>query len=619
MRRKACTMICLLLFLFALFPKQAEAVEAYTIENLNITIQVQEDGKLFVSEEYDLNFNYYRSSFVRSITSTYHIPMTTTQGIVYQDYYFPVSDIQGDRLLSVARNEEGSIVTMGEKGNQLNGKQTFSISYTVQTSDLNMADHTQMLYWTLVTNLDAKVEHLHYEIEMPKAFDPQEVYANTGKYGDVKNTLSMQVNGNLISGDLLQPLENNEMATIKINLPKDYFQFPQALNGNLIASIFSLLLMCVVGLVFWRFGRDQEVFVDVQTEVPKDISSTEIGYIMERFAHDDDLLSLFIDWGNRGFLMIHDHGETFELEKLREMNDLNAKPFERELFDSIFQNNNMVNQDELREARVAFSLEKSKHLLERSFTKKNRRQVYTDSSLFLQGCMVIVTLLPSFVYVWLMTYARFELWELSVRSMVPTLLLGLDLIGWVYLIRHRFTLEAKQFYLRIAVLVIIAFILLTFNSVTLYLYGIKKFALVIYLVITFALFFCMLYMDKRTQKGNEWKSQILGIREFIETVEQPQLLKFNSRNPKLFQEMLPYAYVLGLADIWAKKFEHLEVEQPQWYDGMQEYDHFNTFLFWHTFHYCFYYMKQNTLYRPPIKQAGFLHFSLRRLLPKRKK
>lgn len=619
MQKKGCMIACLLALLLCLFPRTANAVEAYTVENLDITIQVQEDGKLLVFEEYDLNFNYYRSSFTRNITSTYHIPVTTTQGIVYRDYYFPVRDIQGDRLLSVERNEDGSIVTMGEEGTQLTGRQKFSISYTVQTSDLQMPDQSQMLYWTLVTNLDTRVNHLHYEIEMPKAFDPQEVYTNTGKYGDVKNTLSMQVNGNIISGDLLQPLENNEMATIKVNLPNSYFTFPQPVDVNFTASLGSLILLVIVGLIFWRFGRDQEVFVDVQDEVPKDISSSEIGYIMNRFASDSDLLSLFIDWGNRGFLLIHDHGESFELEKLREMNDLNAKSYERELFDSIFQNGSIVNQDELREARVAFSLERSKHLLERSFNKKNGRQVYTDSSIFLQSLMALITLLPSLLFVWSMTYARFELWELSLRNLIPSLLLGFDLAGWVYLVRHRFTLEAKQFFARMSVLIIVACILLAINSVTLYLYGIAMWALVIYLFVTIVLFFCMLYMDKRTRKGNEWKAEILGIREFIETVEPEQLRERFQENPKLFTELLPFAYVLGLADIWAKKFERLSVEQPEWYDGMQEYDHFDTFLFWHTFHYCFYYMERNTLYRPPIKEVGFFHFSLRSILPKRKK
>lgn len=619
MRKRGLAIVCLLTLLLCLFAKNTRAVEAYTVENLDIHIQVQEDGKLLVVEEYDLNFNYYRSTFVRNITSTYHIPVTSAQGVVYQDYYFPVHDISGDRLLSVERNEDGSIVTMGEKGVQLNGRQRFTISYTVSTGDLSMPDQSQMLYWTLVTNLDTSVKQLHYEIEMPKPFDPQEVYTNTGKYGDVKNTLSMQVNGNVISGDLLAPLGNNEMATIKVNLPKTYFTFPQPLDVNLVASSACVVLLVVVLLIFWHFGRDQEVFVDVYDEAPKEINSSEIGYIMNRFASDSDLLSLFIDWGNRGFLLIHDHGESFELEKLREMNDLNAKPYERVLFDSIFQNGNLVNQNELREARIAFSLEKSKHLLERSFTKRNGRQVYTDASIFLQSLMALITLLPSLFFVGMMTYARFELWELSLHALIPTLLLGIDLAGWVYLVRHRFTLEERSFFVGMGVLIIIACILLAFNALTLQMFDIQTWALVVYLFVTIVLFFCMLYMDKRTRKGNEWKAQVLGVREFIETVESAQLTKLSTANPKLFWELLPFAYVLGLADIWAKKFERISVEAPGWYDGMKEYDHFDTFLFWHTFHYCFYYMERNTLYRPPIKEAGFFHLSLRSMLPKRKK
>ena len=70
-------------------------------------------------------------------------------------------------------------------------------------------------------------------------------------------------------------------------------------------------------LVFWRFGRDREVFVDVRSEPPKDLGSAEIGYVMNRYASDRDLMSLFIDWGSRGFIRIRDCGEHFELEKLR--------------------------------------------------------------------------------------------------------------------------------------------------------------------------------------------------------------------------------------------------------------------------------------------------------------
>lgn len=70
MRRKFYIVSFVFVLLLSMFPYTASAKEAYTIENLNITIRVQEDGKLLVQEDYDLNFNYYRSTFVRNITST---------------------------------------------------------------------------------------------------------------------------------------------------------------------------------------------------------------------------------------------------------------------------------------------------------------------------------------------------------------------------------------------------------------------------------------------------------------------------------------------------------------------------------------------------------------------
>lgn len=616
MKRFIASCIVLVALFTSMFSVSLGAREAYTVENLDITIHVQEDGRLLVREDYDLNFNYYRSSFVRTITPTCHVPIQTEEGVVYQDYYFPITDIQCDRLLSITQNQDSLSVTMGDRDQTLTGRQSFTVSYTVQTTDLHLPEGTQMLYWTFVTSMDTTVEHLHYEIHMPKAFDPQEVFTSTGKYGDVKNTLSTQVSGNVISGDLSQPLQDNELATIKVNLPNTYFTFPQPLDVSLCASVLSGVLLLAVLLVFWRFGRDREVFVDVRSEPPKDLGSAEIGYVMNRYASDRDLMSLFIDWGSRGFIRIRDCGEHFELEKLREMNDNNAKAYERELFDTVFQSGDAVSETALREGRVAFSIERAKRMLERSFTHVRKRHVYTNSSLILQGLMVILTLVPSVIFIWLATFETYYLWQFSLRHLIVTFLLGIDLAGWVVLIRHRYILSERAFFARMAVAITVGCVLLSLNAVILFLFGAESWAIILYLIVTIVLFFCMLYMDKRTRQGDEWQAQILGLREFIESIEPAQLKQLQADDPGLFERLLPYAYVLDLADIWAKKFKGIEVQKPSWYEGMEEYDHFDAFLFWHTFQYCFYYMRQNAVYRPPIRDARFLPFS-GRILPKR--
>ena len=53
------------------------------------------------------------------------------------------------------------------------------------------------------------------------------------------------------------------------------------------------------------------------------------------------------------------------------------------------------------------------------------------------------------------------------------------------------------------------------------------------------------------------------------------------QDPKYFYSILPYAYVFGLSDKWAKKFKSIAVEPPNWFYGSDYYGAgiFNTVVF----------------------------------------
>ena len=55
MKRFIAACIMAVLLLMGMSGVSLNASEAYTVENLDITIHVQEDGRLLVSEAYDLN------------------------------------------------------------------------------------------------------------------------------------------------------------------------------------------------------------------------------------------------------------------------------------------------------------------------------------------------------------------------------------------------------------------------------------------------------------------------------------------------------------------------------------------------------------------------------------
>ena len=89
------------------------------------------------------------------------------------------------------------------------------------------------------------------------------------------------------------------------------------------------------------------------------------------------------------------------------------------------------------------------------------------------------------------------------------------------------------------------------------------------------------YMPAKTRLGSSAYMHILGFREFMERAEKDQLIRMKDQN--LFSIFFPYALALNVADNWAKAFEDIYQEPPDWYvspGGMQT---FNPAGFTHSF------------------------------------
>jgi hypothetical protein len=72
-------------------------------------------------------------------------------------------------------------------------------------------------------------------------------------------------------------------------------------------------------------------------------------------------------------------------------------------------------------------------------------------------------------------------------------------------------------------------------------------------------------MPRKTVKGARALWHIIGFREFIQRVEKDRLERMLREDPNLFDRVLPYALVFGIADEWAAKFEGLLQKPPDWY------------------------------------------------------
>jgi len=70
-------------------------------------------------------------------------------------------------------------------------------------------------------------------------------------------------------------------------------------------------------------------------------------------------------------------------------------------------------------------------------------------------------------------------------------------------------------------------------------------------------------MPAKTRSGSAAYMSILGFEEFLNRAEKDQLIRMKDEN--LFSKFFPYALALNVADNWARAFEGIYQQPPDWY------------------------------------------------------
>lgn len=63
-------------------------------------------------------------------------------------------------------------------------------------------------------------------------------------------------------------------------------------------------------------------------------------------------------------------------------------------------------------------------------------------------------------------------------------------------------------------------------------------------------------------------NNIEGFKKFLETARQEEIERLANEKPGYCFDILPYAFVLGIASVWIKKIETIfNLQEPSWYMG----------------------------------------------------
>ena len=549
---------------------EAYAREGFEINKHTVEMDVHEDGTILVTETMDVVFT---SSTLHgiyvNIPKKYNMKWELNGQTYYKEYVFPVRKVKvlSDHNYEKEDFEEGVQIKIGDPDSFANTYETYKWQYEIVTRDLDL-DNRQMLFMNIVSGKWDTVTHsVDFLINMPKEFNRSKLLFDSpvGVTSESKDALSIVVTGKTISGSYNADLQPGDAITVQLSLDDNYFEFVSNDKYGLSAMIISGIFTIIMATVFFLFGKDDPLVESVEFHAPSGMTSAEVGVIIDGIANDGDVVSLILDWGRRGLINIVDEEESLTLVKKADL-EPTARSYERVMFDKLFSNGNEVDIESLSEVFYT-TIHRVEKMLDKHFDS-NKRRLFTRRSVALQSAMTILSFIPIGVASFMLYYNYYYDLPLSF------IWVAIDAITIVAFSSIMVYLDSKRYmhkwytktllYVLSLVLFTIPVIILVFITVRTHTSIWFSFVCILFNIVVIVI---TRFMKKRTDYGNQVLGQVIGLRNFIIVAEEDRLQELVDENPYYFYDILPFAYALGLTDVWNDHFKKLTIQPCEWYSS----------------------------------------------------
>lgn len=540
--------------------------EGFYITGYDVNAVISEDNVYDVTETIGVHYTEKKHGIIRVIPVNTEMKRIGRESTKVSSRVWDVSVAGYD--YSVEYDSKEVDIKIGSADRYVSGDKTYVIKYKIGFGDDGLPEVDEVYYNIIGVDWPCTIDDVTFSVTLPKEFDSSKLGFSTGAYSKIgydERLLDIGVSGNTITGRFSGRLGAYEGITMRLELPQGYFKVPDPKMADWILMGLMGAVALISILLMLAYGRDKKPVVTVEFYPPEDMTPSEVGYIIDGSVDDRDIVSLIIYWADKGYLSIADKGRNvFELTKLKEPGP-EAKPFEKTMFDGLFRKGGRVDTNDLRYS-FYHTYNVTKTMVQMSFESQERR-IFTKSSTRLMPFISFLTSLPFMMAIVLSIYRGadvefiFALF-LGVMFGIGLLLPTFMLIGLL----RRWRGESKRAGKLIWRLILWAFLTggaMIISADKAY-EPLLPWAALASTVITGI---CAVFIRKRTDKGIEWLGKIYGLRNFITAAEKDRINLLVQDNPSYFYRILPFAYVLGVTDKWAKNFESITVSPPEWYYG----------------------------------------------------
>ncbi len=512
----------LLLALFLLATACPPYVDARSliIESFDADIAINPDGTVEVTETIRPRFIGTWNGIYRTIPIEYRTP----QGLNYTLFLDlqAITDDAGTPLRYEQSRERHYRKFKIWVPGATNATRTVILRYQAQNGLKFFEEHDE-LYWNVTGDeWQAPIRAASARIELPSGVTGLRAAAFTGVYGSREQAASVETGGSEVTVRMLRRLNFREGLTVAVGWdpgvvrrPGPLARFALFLRSNWMFCI-PLAIFVVMLWPWYTRGRDpRRRPISPQYEPPEGLTPAELGTLVDNSPDMRDITATLVDLAVRGYLQIQEHEEK-KLLGLRTTREYlfslgksvpawkDLQPHERALLESLFAGG-------ARDSVESTELENTFYarlpgIRDRIFNRLVERRYYTQRPDKVKHAYIIAGILVGFIVAVGGVFLSVSLGQSPVSAITAGILSAAIAIGFAW------------------------------------------------------------FMPARTLRGARVLEGILGFEDFLARVEGDRFQRM-VKTPELFEKFLPYAMALGVEKNWAKAFEGIYREPPDWYRG----------------------------------------------------
>ena len=523
----------LIVLLGAIFPSSL-AARSLLIEDLDSQIRVLPSGEIEVTETIRVHFEGSWNGIFRNLSLRHRTAEGKSERLDVE--LQSVTDTEGNPLEYEIGRPDGwtqqfKIWVPGAEDTTRTIVLRYTVDHALRFFDAESeTGPLDELYWQVTgTEWEMPIERARARVVLPEGVEATQAAAYTGRAESTAQNADVEIDGNVVTVPNAGPFAVGEGLTLAVGWMPGVVQRPTAAEGAVAAvqenwPLGIPVLVFLFGFTTWRRkGRDPEKReIAVQYEPPEGMSPAELGTLIDHKAEMHDITATLVDLAVRGYLLIEEREEKkllglrsekqylFHLRKPHAEWD-GLAPHEQRFLSALFKGSSpaslYIDSVELSDLKNSFY--KSLPGIRGAIYKElMRRGFYRERPDQVKG-----------------------------RWIAGAMVSGMGAVfgaGWI----------AESGFLGLSPIAVAvaggasALMLLVFGFL----------------------------MPARTSQGARAMEQALGFREFLDKVETDRFRRMIT-SPELFERFLPHAMAFQVEDRWAKAFEDLHSEPPDWYHG----------------------------------------------------